>query len=221
MRLPAVILVAAALLMLAFLAGAIAQCQELPNLPGLNQQDPLAAAREGRELLRRGIPESRPLEDFKRSKHCTLQGWKPGPMREYRGTVKRVIDGDTLVAVINGRETTVRLWGIDAPETSQLLGTEATQALKALAPQNTSLELHAHGADTYGRLLAVAGTGDGLAINARLVQQGLAFHYPRGESRGHTCLGMMQMDAGMASKGVWSGTRAVIQRPWLHRASQD
>ena len=221
MRLPGVILVSATLLILAFLAGAIAQCQELPSLPGLNQEDPLAAAREGRQMLRGVAPESRPLEDFKRSKHCTLQGWRPGAMREYRGIVTRVIDGDTLTAVINGRETTVRLWGIDAPERSQLLGNEATQALKALAPQDKTLEFHAHGADAYGRLLAVAGTGDGLAINARLVQQGVAFHYPKGESQGHTCLGMMQMDAGMASKGVWSGTRAIIQKPWLYRASQE
>ena len=221
MRLPAIILVSTSLLVLAFLAGAVAQCQGMPNLPGLNQDDPLAAAREGRELLRKGLPENRSLGEFRRSEHCTLQGWKPGPMREYRGTVKRVIDGDTLTAVINGRDTTVRLWGIDAPETSQPLGNEATQALRALAPLGKSLDVHAHGADAYGRLLAVAGTGEGLAINARLVQQGVAFHYPIGESKGHTCLGIMQIDAGRANRGVWSGTRAVIQRPWLYRASQD
>src|SRR5699024_4494525 len=56
------------------------------------------------------------------------------------GEVVRVIDGDTLVALVGGEETTIRLLNVDTPETKdpdepvQCLGPEATEFLTERLP---------------------------------------------------------------------------------------
>lgn len=64
--------------------------------------------------------------------------------------VTRVVDGDTIEA--GGRD--VRLQGIDAPETSQPYGSEATASLKGLI-LNRRARLEVKGTDPYDRLIAV------------------------------------------------------------------
>ncbi|NCV47777.1 MAG: nuclease, partial [Actinobacteria bacterium] len=71
------------------------------------------------------------------------------------------IDGDTLRADIAGVRETIRLIGVDTPETkhptkrAQCYGPEATQFLAALLPPGTRvrIERDAEARDPYGRLL--------------------------------------------------------------------
>lgn len=49
------------------------------------------------------------------------------------GRVVRVIEGDTMVVLRDGREETIRLQGIDAPELDQRFGSQATRFVKQLA----------------------------------------------------------------------------------------
>ena len=101
-----------------------------------------------------------------------------GPFR-----VTRVIDGDTLV-LDNGE--TVRLIGVDAPETHhpeipvQRFGKEATEFLKRLAEGNEcTLEYEPDNLrDAYGRLLAYVYVGNRLA-NAEIIRRGYAYAYTR------------------------------------------
>jgi len=98
-------------------------------------------------------------------------------------TVDRVVDGDTIVADINGTRERVRLLGIDTPESvaetrpDQCYGAEASDYLKALLPEGTEITLirDQEARDQYDRLLAyVVRSDDQLFVNLDLLQQGYA-----------------------------------------------
>jgi micrococcal nuclease len=94
--------------------------------------------------------------------------------------VVRVIDGDTIaVSVDGGREQSVRLLGIDTPETHrpgtpiECGGPEASANMEELAPRGTRVRLEPDPSqdrvDRYGRLLAYVRLPDGrLAEEAQL-----------------------------------------------------
>lgn len=98
-------------------------------------------------------------------------------------TVVRVVDGDTLVARLPGGEESVRLIGIDTPETVdprkpvQCYGREASARMKALLPPGTAIRLErdVEARDHYGRLLAyVHRVDDGTFVNLALAEEGYA-----------------------------------------------
>ncbi|MBB5832781.1 micrococcal nuclease [Brachybacterium aquaticum] len=97
-----------------------------------------------------------------------------------RGTVVRVVDGDTLIADIRGEETTIRLLNIDTPETKdpdqpvQCLGPEASEFLAERLPAGTEIELEydQERTDRYGRTLAGVLESDSL-VNAEIAAAGL------------------------------------------------
>lgn len=127
-------------------------------------------------------------------------------------TVARVVDGDTLVAGIDGREERVRLLGIDTPESVaqnqpvQCYGVEASDHLRALLPEGTAITLilDEETRDRYDRLLAYVVRDDGLFVNLELVETGSAavlvfppnVHY---EAR----LRAAERDARAAGAGLW------------------
>lgn len=97
-----------------------------------------------------------------------------------RGTVVRVIDGDTVDMRIAGEETRVRLLNIDTPETVdpdkavECMGPEASDYLKSLlAPgDKVKLEYDIERTDRYGRTLAGVYKDDSL-VNAEIAAAGL------------------------------------------------
>lgn len=128
--------------------------------------------------------------------------------------VASVIDGDTLD--IHGER--IRLWGIDAPESSQPCQRAGEtwrcgqQAALALADWLDGVPVHcvARNKDYYGRTVAVC-TRSGVQVNSWLVIQGWALDYPRyskGEYKAE------QVAAEQAQRGVWQGT---FTKPWEYR----
>lgn len=107
-----------------------------------------------------------------------------------RRYIERVVDGDTIVVNDGHYIETVRLLGIDAPETNSATGkapecyaSEATQALRTLLPVGTAVLLETDPSqdtyDQYGRLLAyvyVAETPQ-RSVNETLVASGAAHEY--------------------------------------------
>ncbi|HKE99208.1 MAG TPA: thermonuclease family protein [Actinomycetes bacterium] len=94
--------------------------------------------------------------------------------------VREVVDGDTVVV---DRSTSVRLIGVDTPETRhpdkpvQCFGKEASRHTAELLPPGTRVRLVAdvEPRDRYGRTLAyVYRARDGLLVNAELVRDGYA-----------------------------------------------
>lgn len=99
--------------------------------------------------------------------------------------VIRVVDGDTVIVRLDGREERLRYIGIDAPESVtpdqpvQCFGPEATDENKRLvAGKTVFLESDLENRDRFGRLLRyvyVSGTdGDLLMVNRHLVERGFA-----------------------------------------------
>lgn len=97
--------------------------------------------------------------------------------------VLRVIDGDTLRVAVSGTEESIRLIGVDAPESVdphrpvECHGKEASDFMKSLVPPGTKIRLvlDVEPRDRYGRLLAYAYRAeDDLFLNAALLEDGYA-----------------------------------------------
>jgi len=96
--------------------------------------------------------------------------------------VERVVDGDTIKVLIDGREETVRYIGVDTPETKkpgtpvQCFGERASAENERLVEgQNVRLVTGAEPRDRYGRLLAyVRRERDDAFVNERLLRAGFA-----------------------------------------------
>ncbi len=101
--------------------------------------------------------------------------------------VVRINDGDTIVVNQNGQEETVRLIGVDTPETKdprkpvQCFGKEASNWTKSqLEGQRVRLEVDVTQGDRdrYNRLLAyVFRASDNLFINHTLITEGYGHEY--------------------------------------------
>ena len=101
------------------------------------------------------------------------------------GTVSRIVDGDTLWLKTQGDgepPVVVRLEGIDAPESCQVGGAEATAALNALA-LGRSVTVRVAARDEHGRSVGKVFDGD-KDIGDRMVRDGMAwssrYQYDRG-----------------------------------------
>jgi micrococcal nuclease len=99
--------------------------------------------------------------------------------------IARVVDGDTLVVRAGGQRVTVRLLGIDTPEThrgpAECGGTAATRHLARIAPPGSRVQLVTDPSsgdthDRYGRLLAYVDSHRG-DLGERQLRAGLAYVY--------------------------------------------
>jgi endonuclease YncB( thermonuclease family) len=105
----------------------------------------------------------------------------PVPGERQEATVLRVVDGDTIVVDLEGRQYSVRYIGIDTPEThhptdgADYWGFEASAANKSVVKEGSTVVLQRDISETdiYDRLLRYVWVGDTL-VNAELVRMGLA-----------------------------------------------
>jgi micrococcal nuclease len=97
--------------------------------------------------------------------------------------VQRVVDGDTIVVHIAGRDERVRLIGVDTPESVdprspvQCYGKEASAFTAQLLPEGSvvRLERDVEARDRFDRLLAyVYRVSDDLFVNLELARAGYA-----------------------------------------------
>ena len=126
-----------------------------------------------------------------------------------------VIDGDTLE--IHG--TRIRLWGIDAPESSQLCRGEDSLQYRCGAKAANDLDAFIAGrpvnclpvsVDRYGRTVATCSVGR-VDLGDWLVRNGLALDWPEYSKRKY---GAAQREAEQAGRGIWVGSYV---QPWLYR----
>lgn len=92
------------------------------------------------------------------------------------GGVTRVVDGDTFW--ISTADTSIRVWGLDAPETAQPGGARATAALTQLIAGQT-LSCRQRDIDRYGRIVGQCTLPDGRDITAAMIASGTAREYCR------------------------------------------
>lgn len=96
-------------------------------------------------------------------------------LADFSGRVVRVVDGDTVQVLTDGKMVKVRLNGIDAPESGQPFGQRSKQNLLKLAVQKQTVVI-ANNTDRYGRWLGTLMI-DGIDINAEQVKAGMAWAY--------------------------------------------
>lgn len=103
-----------------------------------------------------------------------------------RVIVSRVVDGDTLKIKIGDSEDTVRLIGINTPEsvdprtTVECFGKEASERMKEIAEGKEVLivkDSTQTERDKYHRLLAYVYLTDGTLLNQKMIEDGYAFEY--------------------------------------------
>jgi endonuclease YncB( thermonuclease family) len=127
-----------------------------------------------------------------------------------------VIDGDTIE--IHG--TRIRLWGVDAAESSQLCrdddslqyrcGARAANELDAFIARRP-VDCSPVSLDQYRRTVAVCSI-DGVDLGEWLVRNGLALDWPK-YSKGK--YDQAQREADHEGRGMWKGSYV---EPWLFRA---
>lgn len=101
--------------------------------------------------------------------------------KKFPAELIKIIDGDTIKVIINGKEETVRFLLVDTPETHhprlgvQPYGPEASAFTKQLLSESTvQLEKDVSERDKYGRLLMYVYTPDGRSVQEELLKSGLA-----------------------------------------------
>jgi endonuclease YncB( thermonuclease family) len=124
-----------------------------------------------------------------------------------------IIDSDTLE--IHGNR--IRLWGVDAPESTQLCRGEDSEQYRCGAQAANDLDAFRRpvncnpiSLDRYGRTVAIC-TVDNTDLGEWLVRNGLALDWPE-SSKGR--YDAAQSDAERAGRRMWKGSYV---EPWLYR----
>lgn len=132
-----------------------------------------------------------------------------GPYR-----VNRVVDGDTVHVAYKGRDTTVRLIGVDTPET--VAPGQPVECYGRQASNHTNTLLNGHRVyvatdpsqdrrDRYGRLLAYLWLPSGKFVNLNLIRLGYAYEYSYdGAFRHQARFEAAESQARTQNRGLWS-----------------
>ena len=124
------------------------------------------------------------------------------PGQTFKGKVVSVADGDTYdVRRPTGQEVTVRLHGVDAPESAQPYGPEAKQKVRQWIGER-QVRVSVVEIGRYGRAVARI-TIQGGDLGGMLIQEGLGWWY-REYAPYETEYGRLQRQARNAGRGLWS-----------------
>ena len=133
-------------------------------------------------------------------------------------TVYGVSDGDTVkVRCSQGKQVTIRLSGIDAPEKKQPFGQRSKQNLSALVFSKL-VTVETKKLDRYGREIGKI-LVDGVDANLMQVQRGFAWHYKAYEREqpaiDRKVYADAENEARAARRGLWADVEPVP--PWEFR----
>lgn len=143
--------------------------------------------------------------------YLTGRGAGQGSGEQYR--VAGVVDGDTIKVMVGGKKVTVRLIGLDTPETKkphvpvQCYGKEASSRMQSLV-QSKSVQLEADsnqgGRDKYGRLLRHVFVGGSTNVALALIAGGYGEEYMYSKPYHHRLEYLAaQAQAKAAGRGTW------------------
>jgi endonuclease YncB( thermonuclease family) len=144
-----------------------------------------------------------------------MQWAAPAPASHYQGRVVGIVDGDTIMVLVNRARVSVRLYGIDAPEKNQPFGTRARQFTSSLA-FGKDVTLVARGKDRNRRLIADVILSDGGNLGEELVQAGYAWWFRRYAPKDQR-LERMESEARRKRTGLWADPRPVPPWEWRPR----
>ena len=122
------------------------------------------------------------------------------------GTVVEIVDGDTVRAMVDGVSTTIRMLGINAPESTECWGAEATAILaNEINGRDVLLVAGEEDVDGFGRSLRFLylETAEGVEfVNQFMVTQGHAIALQNGNQHAEN-LKALEARAYQSGKGMW------------------
>ena len=138
------------------------------------------------------------------------------PEQRQQAQVTRVVDGDTVKVSLDGKTQTIRLLGVNTPETVdprktvQCFGKEASNFTKSqLTGQTIYLEtdLTQGNVDKYKRLLRYIILSDGTNFDKLLISSGYGYEYTYDKPYKYQQeFKQAQADAENGKKGLWADT---------------
>ncbi len=144
--------------------------------------------------------------------------------------VLKVIDGDTVNVEIGGKSQTIRLIGIDSPETVdprkpvQCFGKEASNKAKELLTEK-SVNLEADPTqgdkDKYDRLLRYIYLENGMSVNKYMISEGYAheYTYQNNPYKYQAEYIRAEQSAREGKKGLWADNACLTPTPTIKPAS--
>lgn len=136
----------------------------------------------------------------------------PGSQGPYQ--IIKVVDGDTLTIDLNGKSETIRLIGMNTPETVdprkpvECFGIQASNMAKELLTgKRVYIEMDPTQGerDKYGRLLAYAYREDGFFFNKSMILSGYAYEYTYDiPYKYQNEFKLAQKDAETNQRGLWA-----------------
>lgn len=190
-------------------ATTITACEDTIPAPGQDSVQTMAP----------GEAPANPVAQPKPESNATPTPAKPAKQKQANtvtAPVVRVVDGDTIVVNMNGTTETVRLIGIDTPETKkpntpvQPFGPEATEHMRALvAESGNTVQLTFDPSqgerDRYQRLLAYVASPAGKDFGEAQLRAGLAKEYTfRTAYAKQSTYKAAETQAKNARIGIWS-----------------
>ena len=180
----------------------------------------VCCARTFHRSFRNGYPAEWNISKDKAEESFSIKGGKVSysdgkgtvvkSSREIVGKVTRVSDGDTLWVTDSLGRHKIRLNRIDAPESDQPFGKEATAHLKSLVA-GKSVRVEYSSTDQYGRVLGIVYL-DGTDINLQMLRDGYAWHYKHFDST--PSYSAAELDARTAKRGLWSSPSPINPYTW-------
>jgi endonuclease YncB( thermonuclease family) len=129
-----------------------------------------------------------------------------------------VTDGDTITVLGEEGANTVHLYGIDAPELSQIFGKWAEWFLSDLVYKKV-IQIKPEEADRYGCIMGVVFV-NGINVNREIVKFGLAW-VDRKYCEKPFCAEWLELEdaARKAGIGLWSKAEPLTP-PWVYRSNR-
>lgn len=141
--------------------------------------------------------------------------------------VVSISDGDTIVVDLFGKSETVRLIGVDTPETHhpsrpvQCFGVAATKfTTELIGDSSVRLELDPTNTnrDRYDRLLRYVYLEDGRLVNAEIIKQGYGFAYLSFPFTKQAEFELYELQAEINSLGLWNDCDIELENGYINTA---
>jgi micrococcal nuclease len=139
---------------------------------------------------------------------CQQHAFKTGQTCKCVG----VKDGDTIVVVLDGIQTTIRLAEVDCPEKRQAFGQKAKQFTSDLCFGKT-VAVVAKNKDRYGRTVGIVYIDENTILNKELVRAGFAWQYKKYSNDDEYAA--LESEARAAHKGLGADHDPIA--PWEFR----
>jgi len=180
------------------------------------EQTNLATSTENKVVQTNTVPEAVNIKTTDQVEVKTIKVVTP-PISQYTYySVTSVVDGDTIKISMSGKEVTLRLIGMDTPETVdprkpvQCFGKEASnKAKELLSGKKVRIEMDSSQGelDKYGRTLAYVFRDDGIFYNKYMIEQGYAHEYTYNTPYKYQAeFKLAQKSAQSSQLGLWSST---------------